>query len=142
MLWNLALFGLLIWLDRKRSLRPGSLLPIYVGGYFLGRLWIEALRSDTATKVFGLRVNIWISIIGIGGALIVVVARGLRRRPDDDDEPYRDGHRWTPPGADVPPGAADAAEPSDELSDEPSDEEDDQSSAGVSDAPAGGPPPT
>ena len=99
MLWNLALFGLLVWVDRKRSVRPGNLLALYVGGYFLGRLWIEAMRIDTASEILGLRVNIWLSILGIGGAVVVLVARGLRRRPDDSDEPYLDGHRWEPPGA-------------------------------------------
>jgi prolipoprotein diacylglyceryl transferase len=99
MLWNLALFGFLIWIDRKRTLRPGNILPLYVGGYFLGRLWVEALRIDTASEILGLRVNIWLSILGIGGAIIVLVARGLKRRPDDAEEPYLDGHRWTPPGS-------------------------------------------
>jgi hypothetical protein len=97
MLWNLALCYLLVRLDRTRRLRPGTTLPLYVGGYFLGRLWIEAMRVDTATEILGIRVNIWLSIIGIGGALIAVVARGLWRRPDDSDEPYTDGHRWTDP---------------------------------------------
>ena len=97
MLWNLALCYLLVRIDRTRRLRPGSTLPLYVGGYFLGRLWIEAMRVDTATEILGIRVNIWLSIIGIGGALIAVVARGLWRRPDDSDEPYTDGHRWSDP---------------------------------------------
>ena len=55
------------------------------------------MRVDTATEILGIRVNIWLSIIGIGGALIAVVARGLWRRPDDSDEPYTDGHRWSDP---------------------------------------------
>jgi hypothetical protein len=28
---------------------------------------------------------------------VALVARGLWRRPDDSDEPYRDGHRWIDP---------------------------------------------
>lgn len=91
MLWNLALCGFLIWIDRKRVLRPGSLLPLYVGIYFLGRLWIEALRVDPASTIGPFRVNIWLSIIGIAGAVIVLAVRGVRRRPDDSDEPYRPG---------------------------------------------------
>ena len=47
-----------------------------------------------------MRVNIWLSIIGIGGAVVALVARGLWRRPDDSDEPYRDGHRWADPRID------------------------------------------
>jgi hypothetical protein len=77
-------------------MRPGNLLPLYVFGYFIGRLWIEALRVDTASIIFGLRVNIWLSIIGIGGSLLTFAVRGVRRRPTDSDEPYADGHRWVP----------------------------------------------
>jgi prolipoprotein diacylglyceryltransferase len=93
----LALCGLLILLDRKRSLRPGNILPIYVGLYFAGRLWIESLRIDEASMIGPFRINIWMSIIGIGGAVIVLLVRGLRRTIDDIDEPYLDGHVWTPP---------------------------------------------
>lgn len=96
MLWNLALVGVLIAVDRRRVLRPGQLFPLYVGGYFLGRLWIEALRIDDASLVLGLRVNIWISLLGIAGAAAVFLWRGVRRRPDDRDDPYRDGHRFEP----------------------------------------------
>lgn len=97
MLWNLALCGLLILIDRKRALRPGNILPIYVGLYFVGRLWIESLRIDAASTIGPFRINIWMSIIGIGGAVIVLLVRGLRRTIDDIDEPYLDGHIWTPP---------------------------------------------
>lgn len=97
MLWNLALCGLLILIDRKRALRPGNILPIYVGLYFVGRLWIESLRIDAASTIGPFRINIWMSIIGIGGAVIVLLVRGLRRTIDNIDEPYLDGHIWTPP---------------------------------------------
>lgn len=94
-LWNLALMGLLIWLDRKRAIRPGNLFVLYVGGYGLGRLWVEALRSDNASVILGLRVNTWMSLLAIGGSVVVLAVRGLRRRPGDNDEPYEDGHRWS-----------------------------------------------
>lgn len=96
MLWNLALCGLLIWIDRRRVMRPGSILPLYVGLYFAGRLWIEALRVDTASTIGPFRVNIWLSILGIGGAILVFIVRGVRRRATDLDDPYLDGHVWTP----------------------------------------------
>ena len=110
MLWNLGLFAVLVLVDRRRNLRPGTLLPIYIGGYFLGRLWIEALRVDTASIIFGLRVNIWLSILGIVGAIVAVAVRGLRHRPDDSDEPYRDGHRWVPPGDEAQAELADGTD--------------------------------
>ncbi|MEX1218177.1 MAG: prolipoprotein diacylglyceryl transferase [Acidimicrobiales bacterium] len=96
MIWNLALCGVLIWIDKKRVLRPGNILPLYVGLYFTGRLWIEALRIDTASMIGPFRINIWMSIIGIAGAILVFVTRGMFRRASDIDEPYRDGHIWAP----------------------------------------------
>jgi prolipoprotein diacylglyceryl transferase len=88
-LWNLALVGLLILLGRKRVLRPGNLFVLYVGGYGLGRLWVEALRSDSASLIFGIRINTWMSLLLIGGSIVVLAVRGVKRRPDDSDEPYR-----------------------------------------------------
>lgn len=93
-LWNLALVGLLIWLDKKRVIRPGRIFALYIGGYFLGRLWVESLRSDDANTILGLRVNIWISLLAIVGVLAVFAIGGVKRRPDDSDEPYRDGRRY------------------------------------------------
>jgi glutamine phosphoribosylpyrophosphate amidotransferase len=65
---------------------------LYVGGYFLGRLWVESLRVDPASIVLGLRVNIWISIIVVVAVASVIAVRGLRRRPDDAESLYLDGH--------------------------------------------------
>jgi hypothetical protein len=38
-------------------------MALYVMGYTLGRVWIEALRTDHANHILGLRLNIWTSII-------------------------------------------------------------------------------
>lgn len=95
-LWNLALVALLIWLDGKRVLRPGRIFAVYVGGYFLGRLWVESLRIDTATEIFGLRVNIVMSLVGIAASAVFLVAGGLRRRPDDPDSLYKDDRAPAP----------------------------------------------
>ena len=81
-LWNLGLTLFLVWVDRTGKLRRGALLAVYVVGYLVARLWLETIRVDPATEVGGVRINIWMSIIGIaiaGGWLIV---RG--RRPEDD----------------------------------------------------------
>jgi prolipoprotein diacylglyceryl transferase len=94
MLWNLALVALIIWIGKRKVLRPGRLFALYVGGYFLGRLWVEALRTDDANSYLGLRINIWISLLAIAGTVVFLAVRGLRRRPEDSDEPYRDGHRF------------------------------------------------
>lgn len=89
-LWNLALCGFLIWLNRTGRLRPGYLLGAYVAGYFLARLGLEMLRVDPASLVLGIRVNIWVSLVGLAAGL-VFVAIGRRRRGEDvDEQPYRD----------------------------------------------------
>ena len=89
--WNLLLCGLLVILDRnrlrrsartlvtnpRRVSRPGSLLAVYACGYGLGRLWIEAVRIDPASLVWGVRVNIWMSLVLIVvSALYLLLTRG------------------------------------------------------------------
>ena len=121
-LWNLALVALLILLDRKRVIRPGNLFVLYVLGYGIGRLWVESLRSDNASLILGIRINIWTSLLAIAGALIVLAVRGVRRRPDDDDEPYTDGHHWVDPDVvapDTPSESTDDAESTDDTEAEP-----------------------
>ena len=79
-LWNLALAVVLVRLDKKRILPPGLLFTIYVIGYGLGRLWVENLRSDNASLILGLRVNLWMSLV-IALLALAVLLIGLRRAP-------------------------------------------------------------
>jgi prolipoprotein diacylglyceryl transferase len=81
-LWNLALAGLLVLLERRRpGGRPGQLFALYVGGYGLGRLWVESLRIDDATRIVGVRVNIWVSLIAVAAAALSLVLRRRGRAP-------------------------------------------------------------
>jgi prolipoprotein diacylglyceryl transferase len=80
-LWNLALAGFLVLYERRHpDGRPGRLFAMYVLGYGLGRLWVEALRIDDATRIAGVRVNIWVSLIAIGAALTSVAVLRHRER--------------------------------------------------------------
>jgi prolipoprotein diacylglyceryl transferase len=76
-LWSLALAALLIaWERRHPHQRPGRLFALYVAGYALGRLWVEALRIDPATHLLGVRVNIWTSLVALVGAVAwLIVSR-------------------------------------------------------------------
>ena len=76
--WNVALAALLVRLDRTGRLRRGQLFVLYVAGYALGRLWVEALRIDPANEILGLRVNIWTSLVTLAIAAAVFVT-GWRR---------------------------------------------------------------
>lgn len=62
-LWNLSGFFLLIALDKKFNLGGGRLFLLYVIYYTFGRFFIELLRIDNAEIIFGLRINIWTSLL-------------------------------------------------------------------------------
>jgi len=53
-----------------KSLKPGQVFAAYVGGYCVGRFFIELIRIDSANTFAGLRVNVWVSlIVALGSAL-------------------------------------------------------------------------
>jgi len=80
-LWDLALAAVLIYVDRRYKMGRGRVFALYVMGYCAGRVWIEALRIDTANHILGLRLNVWTSIVVFAGALIYfLLHRGPRER--------------------------------------------------------------
>jgi prolipoprotein diacylglyceryl transferase len=84
-LWNLALAaGLVLYERRRPNGRPGRLFALYVAGYGLGRFWVEALRIDPASEILGVRVNLWVSLIAVAGALGWLVLSGRQRGPIRD----------------------------------------------------------
>lgn len=80
-LWNIGVMFVVMWIDRRRVIRPGGLIAIWVLGYGIGRLWIEMVRIDFANEILGVRVNIWISSIAIIASAIWLARWG--RRSDD-----------------------------------------------------------
>lgn len=77
-LLNLCLAGGLILLDRRKLLGRGQILPLWIAGYGILRFLIEALRTDPASLVLGVRVNHWIS--GLAVAIGLLWFRQMRRR--------------------------------------------------------------
>jgi prolipoprotein diacylglyceryl transferase len=70
LVWNLGV-ALLVWLvDRRWKLGKGRAFALYVMAYTVGRFWIEAMRTDEANVIFGMRVNNWVSILVFLGALL------------------------------------------------------------------------
>ena len=85
-LWNLALCGALLLIDRRMRLRPGRLLAVYAVGYGVGRFWVEGLRIDAANSGGGLRLNQWTALVAVvlaGGGLLL----DARRHRGDDYVP-------------------------------------------------------
>jgi phosphatidylglycerol---prolipoprotein diacylglyceryl transferase len=91
-LWDLGTAGLVIWADRRFRLGHGRAFALYVMAYTAGRGWIEALRIDTveANDVFGLRLNVWTSIVVFLGAAAYFVVMG-RLRPGREESVWREG---------------------------------------------------
>jgi prolipoprotein diacylglyceryl transferase len=75
-LWDIAIGVGLILIDRKLRLGRGNVMALYVMGYTAGRGWIEALRTDHANHILGLRLNDWTSIIVFLGGLVWFVRHG------------------------------------------------------------------
>ncbi|MGH3361747.1 MAG: prolipoprotein diacylglyceryl transferase [Nocardioides sp.] len=90
--WNLGAFGLVIWADHRFKLGFGRVLALYVMAYTAGRGWIEHLRIDTVQMddVFGLRLNVWTSIVLFLAAAVWFVVSS-RRHPGREESVYVEG---------------------------------------------------
>lgn len=75
MLWNILVVIALVLLDRRFRIGHGRLFALYVAGYCVGRFGIELLRTDTATEILGVRINVFTSaIVFLCAALYFVMA--------------------------------------------------------------------
>jgi prolipoprotein diacylglyceryl transferase len=73
LLWNVLVFAVLIYLDRRFTIGHGRLFALYVAGYCVGRFWIELLRDDTATHIAGIRINSFTSTFVLIGAVVYLI---------------------------------------------------------------------
>jgi prolipoprotein diacylglyceryl transferase len=82
LIWNILVFALLIFADRRFKLGHGRLFALYVAAYCLGRFWIELLRDDTATLIAGIRINSFTStFVFIGAVVYMMLAPKGREEP-------------------------------------------------------------
>lgn len=89
LLWNLLIFALLMWADKRFKLGHGRVFALYVAGYTLGRFWIEQMRVDEATLIGGIRINTIVSAVVFAGAIIVffLLKKG-RETPEEVDPTF------------------------------------------------------
>ena len=89
LIWNVAVFFVLIWADRRFRLGHGRVFWLYVAGYTLGRFFIEFMRRDEANLILGLRVNTWVSaILFIVAVVIFFMLQKGRETPEEVDPEY------------------------------------------------------
>ena len=75
---------LVLVIERRVRPRPPGLFAAYIALYCFGRLWIELLRVDPAHELAGLRVNAWVSLLGLVAGVVWYVLsqrRGARAHP-------------------------------------------------------------
>lgn len=82
LLWNLAAAALIVAIDRKVKLTGGRAFALYAMLYTSGRVWIEALRIDTANHIGPFRLNVWTSIIVFAVAAAYFIATRKRGQTD------------------------------------------------------------
>jgi prolipoprotein diacylglyceryl transferase len=107
LLWNLAVAGLVVWADRRFRLGHGRAFALYVAGYTAGRFWIEQMRTDHATRVFGdIRINVVVSVVVFAAAVLYIA---LVRKPREVLESPAAAEEPAPEG-----GAADSDPPAEQ----------------------------
>jgi phosphatidylglycerol:prolipoprotein diacylglycerol transferase len=73
-IWNLLIFGILIWLDNKDFIKEGDIFFSYLIGYSIGRFFIEGLRTDSL-MFFNIQVAQLVSIFLILFGFIMIFLR-------------------------------------------------------------------
>ena len=61
LIFDLALAAALVWLGRRRDIRPPGLFALYVAGYSGFRIFEEQLRIDPAHHILGMRLNFFVA---------------------------------------------------------------------------------
>ena len=92
LVWNVIICIFLLWAHKAWKLGHGRVFALYVAGYTAGRFIVENMRADEATHVFGLRINIIVSVVCFIIALIVFfrLPRG-QETPDEVDPTHAQG---------------------------------------------------
>jgi prolipoprotein diacylglyceryl transferase len=99
-IWDLLLAAVLVWLGRRRGIRPPGLFALYVAGYSAFRILEESLRIDNSEHFLGLRLNFYVAAaLTIAGIAWFVISQ--RRTPPETGEDS---------GADQAPGNPEQAD--------------------------------
>src|SRR4051812_11792799 len=87
-IWDIGVAVLVLVMDRRYKFGRGRAFALYVMAYTAGRFWIEMLRIDEANHVFGIRLNVFTSIVVFIAALIYfLTVKGPREYVVPSDAP-------------------------------------------------------
>jgi prolipoprotein diacylglyceryl transferase len=101
LIWDFAAAAVLVYvIERRLRPRPPGLFAAYIALYCFGRFWMELLRIDPAHEIAGLRLNAWMSLLGIVvGTTWYVLSQRRDRPPRPRTRPEPPARRMTVPGA-------------------------------------------
>jgi prolipoprotein diacylglyceryl transferase len=90
MLWNFAGAAFLIILGRRVRITPPGLFCLYVAVYSLGRIFWEQLRVDPSQTFLGQRLNFYVALVLLIGAVICFIWSQRRESAEPEAADARD----------------------------------------------------
>lgn len=82
-IWDLT-GALVLWLIRRYyspRLNTGEIFALYLIWYGSGRAVIETFRINLSSEIFGVRINVWISLFAVLLGLILVIVLSFKGTP-------------------------------------------------------------
>ena len=79
LLWDFAMAAVLV--ERRLRPRPPGVFAAYIALYCVGRFFEELLRIDPAHHIAGLRLNAWVSLLGVAAGVLWYVLSQRNRTP-------------------------------------------------------------
>lgn len=105
-IWNVLGVAVILFLERKISLRWGKAFAVYLIWYGLGRSFFEAIRVDPSEMFLGVRTNIWAAWVAIALGIVIFIVQS-RRHTGVEISPYVPGREWSAADADIESDNAD-----------------------------------
>ncbi len=90
-IWCVLVAVVLVWADRRWTMGHGRVFALYITLYSVGRGIIETMRIDDANQFFGIRLNVFTSLLVIAGGILYIVI-SARLRPGREDPASLRGH--------------------------------------------------
>jgi len=82
LLWDFAMAAVLVYvIERRLRPRPPGVFAAYIALYCVGRFFEELLRIDPAHHIAGLRLNAWVSLLGVVAGVTWYVLSQRDRTP-------------------------------------------------------------
>src|SRR5262249_41966143 len=86
-LWDVGGVGVLLWIDRKFTIKRPALFALYVAWYTTFRTFEELLRIDPSSHFLGMRINFWVSIVVWICSVAFFIWWQFKRVPRDPSAP-------------------------------------------------------